>query len=339
MSNSANNDELAASLEQLERTVREIEVLKAIYGSDHGDDNADSDTHQTHEFVVHSTQEMWNAQVAIGDEEEDEESDFMNTRVIPTLDVELRIIQESESSATRRGPQHTKQKMIRLRCKLAPGYPELCPATIVCVTIDGFYRSQQESIALQLQEKAEALLGQEAMMELVQEVQELVVSAVSLSSKEEPSTHQESSHHSSLSKRYKSRQWIWAHHITNTDRRKSIVNEAVELRLGGYLKSGYPGIVVVEGPSQDCSEFVSWIKGSKSRPGGFGRNWGHHVKGEIRIPLPPPDSYDGGDHNVDSTAIDEEKFNATETATPSQSSCQQLPIPFEDVGEDMKILS
>ena len=26
-----------------------------------------------------------------------------------------------------------------------------------------------------------------------------------------------------------------------------------------------------------------WIKGNKSRPGGFGRNWGHHVRGEATI--------------------------------------------------------
>jgi len=37
----------------------------------------------------------------------------------------------------------------------------------------------------------------------------------------------------------------------------------------------------VEG--HDCDEFVNWIKGSKSQPGGFGRNWGHHVKCEIEI--------------------------------------------------------
>jgi len=38
--------------------------------------------------------------------------------------------------------------------------------------------------------------------------------------------------------------------------------------------------VVVEGQSQSVDDFISWIKGNKSRPGGFGRNWGHHVRGE-----------------------------------------------------------
>jgi len=76
------------------------------------------------------------------------------------------------------------------------------------------------------------------------------------------------------------RAWIWVHHITNTDRLKQIVIEAQQHGLGGYLKGGYPGVVVVEGQSQSVDGFISWIKGNKSRPGGFGRNWGHHVRGE-----------------------------------------------------------
>ena len=69
------------------------------------------------------------------------------------------------------------------------------------------------------------------------------------------------------------RRWIWVHHITNSGRLKQIVTEAEELKLGGFLKGGYPGVVIVEGDSKSCDEFVVWVKGNKSRPGGFGRNW------------------------------------------------------------------
>jgi len=79
------------------------------------------------------------------------------------------------------------------------------------------------------------------------------------------------------------RAWIWVHHISNADRLKQIVIEAQQHGLGGYLKGGYPGVVVVEGQSQSVDDFISWIKGNKSRPGGFGRNWGHHVRGEARV--------------------------------------------------------
>lgn len=79
------------------------------------------------------------------------------------------------------------------------------------------------------------------------------------------------------------RRWIWVHHIKDIDRRKSIVAEASCRNLGGFLKSGYPGIIIVEGHSSDCDDFVTWVKGNKSRPGGFGRNWGHHVRGHVDI--------------------------------------------------------
>jgi hypothetical protein len=47
------------------------------------------------------------------------------------------------------------------------------------------------------------------------------------------------------------------------------------------LKNGYPGVVLIEGRSDDCQSFVTWVKGNKSRPGGFGRQWGHHCRGQI----------------------------------------------------------
>jgi hypothetical protein len=50
------------------------------------------------------------------------------------------------------------------------------------------------------------------------------------------------------------RRWIWAHHILNPARRKSIVKEALDSGLGGYLKPGYPGIVVVEGDASACED-------------------------------------------------------------------------------------
>jgi hypothetical protein len=98
------------------------------------------------------------------------------------------------------------------------------------------------------------------------------------------------------------RRWIWVHHITNNDRRKQIIIEAHDRNLGGFLKAGFPGVVVIEGDCIACDDFVVWIKGNKSRPGGFGRNWGHHVRGE---------------------------------ATAEQ---RQLPAVFEELEDDMGLL-
>ena len=51
--------------------------------------------------------------------------------------------------------------------------------------------------------------------------------------------------------------WIWVHHIKDLDRRKTILSEARDLKLGDFLKSAYPGIIVFEGDALACDEFVT----------------------------------------------------------------------------------
>lgn len=162
---------------------------------------------------------------------------------------------------------------LKLTCNLPPGYPITAAAR---VSVEGKTRKQEEYLTQKVQDKANSLIGQEAaILQLVHELQE------SVEAMESTAAEMQQELIKTNSAPLLGRRWIWAHHITNNGRRKAIIQEARELKLGGYLKSGYPGIVVVEGDS--CDEFVNWIKGSKSRPGGFGRNWGHHVRGEIDI--------------------------------------------------------
>lgn len=261
-----------AQLETLERAIREIEALQAIYG----DDGAD--------FIVHSSQELQAAQHAL------EANDLLS--VIPSLDVELRLNLEEVEGSPR----------ARLRFTLPAGYPE--SAALVSVSVDGLRRAQQDQLSAQMSEKARQLAGQEAAMELVIELQTMIVDVLnvtgSIESTEDvlavaPPTIEDQTGFG--------RRWIWVHHITNTGRKKSIVKEAQELKLGGFLKAGYPGVVVVEGETPACDEFVNWIKGNKSRPGGFGRNWGHHVRGEISV------------------------------------TSRQLPLNFKEVEEELAVLS
>ena len=87
------------------------------------------------------------------------------------------------------------------------------------------------------------------------------------------------------------------------------------------MKKGYPGIIVIEGDSQSCDEYVQWVKGNKSRPGGFGRNWGHHVRGEELLLLPSSPPKD-----------DTEKETAK---LPSRAFLSR----FEDIGEDLADLA
>lgn len=238
-------------LETLERAVREIEALQAIYG----DDGAD--------FIVHSSQELLAAQHAL------ESDDLLS--VIPSLDVELRLNLEEVEGSPR----------ARLRVTLPAGYPE--SAASASVSVDGLRRAHQDQLSSQMSEKAQELAGQEAVMELVIELHTMIVDILNATGNIE-STEDELAVPLTVEDQIGfGRRWIWVHHITNTGRKKSIVKEAQELKLGGFLKAGYPGVVVVEGETPACDEFVNWIKGNKSRPGGFGRNWGHHVRGEISV--------------------------------------------------------
>ena len=55
------------------------------------------------------------------------------------------------------------------------------------------------------------------------------------------------------------RRLIWFHHIKAPSKRRDAVAWARELRLGGFSKPGYPGVVVVE-EGEDCEEYVARLK-------------------------------------------------------------------------------
>ena len=247
-------------LESLERAVAEIEALQAIY---------------SHECTVRSLEELEQALQVIA-------SSGGNTTMIPKLEVEI-----------------AASDKVALHCTLPPGYPGSRPAQVY-VSAEHWQRSVQDEVSGRLRKFAEARVGDEVVMDLVQELQQVMAAQhIPDSSADEdvPSLKSDKKNQPTVR-----RCWIWAHHINDADRRKSIVREAREMGLGGYLKPGYPGIVVIEGEA--CESFVNWIKGSKSRAGGFGRNWGHHVRGELAIP----------------------------------SSERQLPLEFNEIDESMKEL-
>eukprot|EP00039_Didymoeca_costata_P012799 m.186058 g.186058 ORF g.186058 m.186058 type:complete len:154 (+) comp15586_c0_seq7:518-979(+) len=60
--------------------------------------------------------------------------------------------------------------------------------------------------------------------------------------------------------KYLGRRLIWSHHIKSTTKRKHIRDWSGELELGGYAKTGYPGIIIVEGDERNCIEFCRRLK-------------------------------------------------------------------------------
>lgn len=57
-----------------------------------------------------------------------------------------------------------------------------------------------------------------------------------------------------------SRLWVYSHHIYNKKKREEIVKKAKDLKLTGFSLPGKPGIICVEGPSDDCNEWWKYIK-------------------------------------------------------------------------------
>lgn len=53
---------------------------------------------------------------------------------------------------------------------------------------------------------------------------------------------------------------IFSHHIVSQTKRSDIKHLASELHLTGYLKIGWPGIIIVEGNEANCHDFYDKIK-------------------------------------------------------------------------------
>ena len=249
-------------LEALERSVNEIDALSTIYGeSGDGGETVEDDSDSC--FSIISKQEMHVARSILRGEKSD----------VPTLEVEI-----STSVQIDDGTSET----IILKCCIPPGYPD--HPVIPTASSKGMPWSIRDELSSQLAEVAESMAGSESIMGLVAELNEICPHFLQRMQLDKGSSSKsQETKTNTTSQDSCSRLWIWVHHITNTDRRKSIVTEARGLKLGGVLKYGYPGIIVIEGRTGACDEFATWVKGNKSRPGGFGRNWGHHVRGQMQL--------------------------------------------------------
>jgi hypothetical protein len=189
----------------------------------------------------------------------------------------------------------------RLSIRLATGYPEYEAAVIVSLKVveeetNGSRKFLQERagttdcVRSKLNDEVRSLKGTEAILHLLDLAKELISECMTQQLEDKRAQTQQHSTTGNISAEtssttpqhpYYGRRWICVHRITNSDRRKSILREAQSHQLSGCLKHGYPGVIVIEGSLASSDEFVRWIKGNKSRFGGFGRKWGHRARGEI----------------------------------------------------------
>lgn len=226
------------ALEALERAVQEIEALEAIFGYDEGG------------FTVHSESALAAALSVV----EAGAGELAKGWAAPQLDIELKLqLDEVEPIDGAEPPT------ARLRCSLPPGYPALCCAT-VSVSIEGLSRSAADSVTAALTEKAATLVGEEAVMELVQELQGVAPDALAEAAAEMAATTASAKQHGSVGAVEFGRRWIWAQTVTKPPNRVMAVGWANDLGLGGYLKPGSPGIFVFEGEAAACDTFIKQLK-------------------------------------------------------------------------------
>ena len=274
--------------EAMERAVQEVEALGSIYGYDEGG------------FTVHSRAALQAALACL--------EDGAALQAVP-LDIELQVKLELEMGSDDNGPT------ARLRCCLPPGYPALSCAT-VSVAVEGLRRAACDELSAGLAEKAQALLGEEACMELVQELQELapeVIVRERLATAAAASRPKEEK----LLPRF-GRRWVWAQTVTKAPNRAKAVGWAIELGLGGCLKPGSPGIFVFEGEDAACDTFISWLK---AVPNSCLRALS--VRGCVQTELPSTIAAN----------------NSSEVAE-AVNALRQLPAQFQDLGDsDMGHLS
>ena len=140
------------SLEALGRAVEEIEALEAIFGYDEGG------------FTVHSDAALASAQAAA--------DGSVAGGGLGAAAAGHRAAAEARGGGRGRGRGGGGRTDGEAPDSLPPGYPESCGAS-VSVSVEGLPRAAADTITAALTTKAATLLGDEAVMELVQELQDV----------------------------------------------------------------------------------------------------------------------------------------------------------------------
>ena len=231
-------------MEALERVLAEIEVLESIYTND------ESEEDDSTSFRVVSADAL---QLARGMIDQPTTGDD-GQQSIPRLDIEVKLpisIEDGSTFAT---------TTALLRCGMPPGYP-ISAHAIVSVDVPSQTRAVKDKLSKELNQRAMELLGEESILTIAQKLQEI---GASILTKEKSNTteldyYREASTSPPQTSQFR-RQWLFMDHIKAESRRAQMIREATSLKVGGYIKPGYPGVCVVEGSSHQVEEFVSWMK-------------------------------------------------------------------------------
>ena len=144
-------------------------------------------------------------------------------------------------------------KSIQICCQIPQSYP-LVSNPIVHVRNNELSRKDEESLNKRLEDYigADHVLGEPCLLNVIQWVKDNCGSFFSLDSDFPVSSNPAVPEFC--------RMWLYMHHIYSKTKRRSILAWAEELELTGFCLPGKPGVVCVEGMSENTSEYYHRLR-------------------------------------------------------------------------------
>ena len=235
------------SPECLRRSIDEVRALSSMYG-----DGSSLEEDPTE--VVHHESLLDEVESLL-------DHGHAHVRSVPALEVTVRLL-----GARLRGGG------VDVAVRLPPGYPASCRAEVQVqgnarVTVDDLRKIHQVAERAMFREVGDgeetAVAGVEAVRSELTRMKEIhaVLEETHGESERERCAKEQSTQNSDLRKASGvARRLIWFHHIKAPSKRKAARVWAKELSLGGFVKPGYPGVIVIEGNLQDAEEYVKRLK-------------------------------------------------------------------------------
>ncbi|KAL4199825.1 hypothetical protein AMTRI_Chr03g53230 [Amborella trichopoda] len=148
---------------------------------------------------------------------------------------------------------------VSARFYMPRGYPEDEPLHVSVICSGQISRLDHDAINMVAREEACKLVGHEGGFQILQVIQE---KAEDLNNRMRHNTHnQEKQRREEIDMSICiKRVLIWFHHIKSPQKRKSILEWSKSHDIGGYLKSGYPGILVIEGEKSCIDAYVKQVQ-------------------------------------------------------------------------------
>lgn len=212
----------------LNRQLAEVEALRSIYGEEG-------------EFELTTQEEAILESLSYLDDGDGISNSFYISFIINLLSTEM-------------GGRH-----VSVGFSMPHSYPEEEAVSVTVTCGGGVSRSEHEAINMGAREVACEHIGQEAVLQVLQKVQEIALRTSNKNIKY--SSDKDDGSMSSVCKLLRiKRVLIWFHHIKSLQKRKSILEWGKELNLGGYCKPGFPGIIVIEGEKGSVDTYLKQLQ-------------------------------------------------------------------------------